>query len=64
LEEATPVEVGVCYSEASRVCDKEDLQKRKRSMGDFQFDIANTCIDVFETGELLLFPNSSTLVPG
>jgi hypothetical protein len=51
LEETTPVDVGVCYTEASRVCDKEDLQKRKRSMGDFEFEVKETCMEVLETGK-------------
>ena len=55
MEETSKVDVGVCYTEASRTCNADDLGKRKRSMGDFEFDVKTTCIEVFETGRLLNF---------
>ena len=53
MEETSNVDVGVCYTEASRVCSNDDLNKRKRSMGDLEFDVKDTCIEVFETGPLI-----------
>jgi len=51
VEETSNVDVGVCYTEASRVCNADDLNKRKRSMGDFAFDVKTTCLEVMETGK-------------
>ena len=51
VEETSEVNVGVCYTEASRVCTDSDITKRQRSMGDFRFEVRNTCIEAFETGE-------------
>ena len=56
LEESADVDVSVCYTEATRVCQAGDLQKRKRSMpNDEEFRVSEFCMDVYETGQLICF---------
>ena len=50
VEETSDADVHVCYTEAVRKCDKEDIKKRQRSMGDVEFEVRETCIAVYDTG--------------
>jgi hypothetical protein len=51
LEESEDVDVSVCYTEATRVCQDEDLEKRKRSPTNSEdFRVSEVCMDVYETG--------------
>jgi hypothetical protein len=53
LEDISPIQVGVCYTEAKRVCDQGDFQKKRRSLRESQFEVASTCIDGVESGYML-----------